>query len=99
MEHDGVVDRIIDLLRSQDKQGGFLHQEPYKSDFFRLFVTAAGEGDGLRADRLHGIIASRAPDVFDGKTWPLLFAAWPEWDYAWSRAKRGISLDEGMPGG
>jgi hypothetical protein len=99
MTHDKTVDEIISLLRRQDKQGGFFHQEPYKGDFFRLFVAAANEGEGLRADRLHGIIASRAPELFDGKNWPLLFAAWPQWDYAWYHAKRGTSLDDNQPGG
>jgi hypothetical protein len=89
MTHNKTIDEIISLLRHQDKYGGYFHQEPYKGDFFRLFVAAAGEGKGLRADRLHSIVSSRAPELFDGKNWPLLFAAWPEWDYAWSHAKRG----------
>jgi hypothetical protein len=87
MTHDKIVDDIIQLLRSQDEYGGYFHQEPYKGDFFRLFVVAAEEGEGLKADRLHSLIAARAPELFDGKNWPLLFAAWPEWDYVWSRAK------------
>jgi hypothetical protein len=85
---DEVVDKIIEQLRLQDKHGGYFHQEPYKGDFFRLFVEAAETGDdGLRADRLTSMIDARAPEVIDGKNWPLLRAAWPEWDYAWSRAK------------
>jgi hypothetical protein len=87
MSHDVTIDEIIELLRQQDKFGGSFHQEPYKGDFFRLFVQAADEGEGLRADRLWSIISSRAPDVFEGKNWPLLYSAWGEWDYAWSKAK------------
>jgi len=29
----------------------------------------------------------------------LLYAAWPEWEYAWSRFKLGASLDDDLPGG
>jgi hypothetical protein len=61
MKRDKVVDQIIGLLRSQDKHGGHFHQEPYKGDFFRLFVLANEEGSGLKADRLHNLIAARAP--------------------------------------
>jgi hypothetical protein len=99
MKRDKVVDQIIGLLRSQDKHGGHFHQEPYKGDFFRLFVLANEEGSGLKADRLHNLIAARAPELFEGKNWPLLYAAWPEWDYAWSRAKRVASLDDDQRGG
>jgi len=99
MIHGKIVDEIIGLLRRQDEQGGFFHQEPYKGDFFRLFVAATGEGNGLRADRLHDIIASRAPELFDGENWPLLFAAWSEWDYAWSRARQASPLEDDPPGG
>jgi hypothetical protein len=99
MAHEKVVDRIIDQLRFQDAHGGYFHQEPYKGDFFRLFVAATEEGDGLKADRLHSFVASRAPELFDGKNWPLLYAAWSEWDYAWAHAKRGAPLDDDAPGG
>ncbi|SDJ47149.1 hypothetical protein SAMN05216338_105064 [Bradyrhizobium sp. Rc2d] len=84
MSHSEIVDKIIEQLRIQDKNGGYFHQEPYKSDFFRLFVEAAEEGDGLRADRLWSLVGERAPELFNGNTWPLLLDAWPEWDYAWS---------------
>ncbi|SHG80788.1 hypothetical protein [Bradyrhizobium erythrophlei] len=99
MAHENIADQIIDRLRFQDTQGGYFHQEPYKGDFFRLFVAAADEGNGLRADRLHGLVASRAPELLDGKNWPLLYAAWSEWDYAWSRARRGAQMDDDAPGG
>jgi hypothetical protein len=88
MSHEEVVDQIIEQLKFQDKHGGYFHQEPYKGDFFRLFVAAAEEDNGLRADRLHSLVAARAPELFDGENWPLLYAAWPEWDYAWSQAKQ-----------
>jgi len=99
MKHDEIIEQIITLLRSHEKHGGYFHREPYKGDFFRLFVLANERGAGLKADRLQSLIASRAPELFDGKNWPLLYAAWPEWDYAWSRAKRGAPLDDDVPGG
>ena len=70
MTHDKIVDQIITLLRSQDKHGGYFHQEPYKGDFFRLFVLATERGAGLKADRLHSLIAARAelsPNLGDGR--------------------------------
>src|ERR1017187_8046355 len=75
MTRDEIVDQIITLLRSHEKHGGYFHQEPYKGDFFRLFVLANECGAGLKADRLRSLIASRAPELFDGKNWPLLYAA------------------------
>jgi hypothetical protein len=99
MTHDKIVDQVIKLLRSQDKHGGHFHQEPYKGDFFRLFVLANERGPGLKADRLHSLVAQRAPELLEGKNWHLLYAAWPEWDYAWSRASRGTPLNDDLPGG
>jgi hypothetical protein len=43
--------------------------------------------------------AFRALEQFDGKNRPSLFAAWPEWDYAWSLAKPGAASDDDMLGG
>lgn len=96
--HDKIVDQVITLLRSQDRHGGHFHQEPY-GDFFRLFVLANEHGRGLKADRLHSLVAQRARELLEGKNWHLLYAAWPEWDYAWSRAGRGTPLDDDLPGG
>jgi hypothetical protein len=36
-----------------------------KSYFFRLFVFANERGAGLKAARLHNLIAARAPEVFE----------------------------------
>jgi hypothetical protein len=48
----------------------------------------------LKDDSLVSLIGARDPDVFDGKTWPMLSAAWPEWDYAFSHRKGPSSPDE-----
>ena len=37
--------------------------------------------------------------LLHGKRRSLLFAVWPEWDYAWPRAKPGIASDHDVPGG
>ena len=94
MTLDEIVDEIIRLIRTRDELGGYFQQEPYKGDFFRLFVAAFDAGllrptapKSLKLDSLISIIGARDPDVFDGETWPMFSAAWPEWDYAWSRAK------------
>jgi hypothetical protein len=101
MTLDEIVNEIIKLLTTRDELGGYFQQEPYKGDFFRLFVAAYEAGllkdsaaKSLKHDSLVSIICARDPDVFDGKTWPMLSAAWPEWDYAWSHGKRGASLDD-----
>lgn len=88
MSESEIVDKIIKQLRFNDERGGYFHQEPYKGDFFDLFVEASKEGDGLRADRMTSIIGARAPELFDGKNWPLLLAAWGEWDYVWDKVVR-----------
>jgi hypothetical protein len=94
MALDEIVDEIIRLIRTRDELGGYFQQEPYKGDFFKLFLAAVDAGllkptapKSLKLDSLISIIGTRDPDVFDGETWPMFSAAWPEWDYAWSRAK------------
>ena len=105
MSLDDIVTQIIRLLRARDQIGGHFQQEPYKGDFFRLFVAAYDAGllkqsapKSLKLDSLISIISSRDPDVFDGKTWPMFSAAWPEWDYALTHAKRASPLED-QPGG
>jgi hypothetical protein len=72
----------------------------------RLLVAASEAGllkqsasKSLKLDSLISIISARDPDIFDGKTWPMFSAAWPEWDYAWTHAKPAAALDDGQPGG
>ena len=103
---DEIVDGIIRLLRARDELGGHFQQEPYKGDFFRLFVAASEAGllkqsapKSLKLDSLISIISARDPDIFDGKTWPMFSAAWPEWDYAWTHAKPAAASDDDQPGG
>jgi hypothetical protein len=79
---------------------------PYKGDFFRLFVAASDAGlmkqsapKSLKLDSLISIISARDRVVFDGETWRMFSAAWPEWDYAWSHAQRRAPLDDDLPGG
>jgi hypothetical protein len=62
---------------------------------------AIGSERRMRWPRSNMVAASafRALEQFDGKNRPLLFAAWPEWDYAWSLAKPGAASDDDMLGG
>ena len=106
MTLDEIVAEIIRLIRTRDELGGYFQQEPYKGDFFQLFVAAWDAGlfrptapRSLRLESLTSIIQARDPDVFDGETWPMLSAAWPEWQYAWAHAKLGAPLEDDMPGG
>src|ERR1700736_3495819 len=100
MSLDEIVNEIIRLIKTRDELGGHFQQEPYKGDFFRLFVAAFDAGllkqnapKSLKLNSLISIISARDREVFDGETWPLFSAAWPEWDYAWAHAKRGAPLD------
>jgi hypothetical protein len=105
MSLDEIVNEIIRLVRMRDEHGGHFQQEPYKGDFFRLFNAAWDAGllkssapESLKLDSLIGIIGARDPVVFDGATWGMFSAAWPEWDYAWSHMKPD-PLGDGLPGG
>jgi hypothetical protein len=54
-----LVDQIIELLRRhKDGRAGSIHQDPYKSDFFRLFADAYNAGMMHRADQpaAHGCV-------------------------------------------
>src|ERR1700693_4176717 len=91
---DEIVNEIIGLIRPRDELGGHFQQEPYKGDFFQLFVAAWNAGlfsptapKNLKLDSLTSIIEARDPDVFDSETWSKLSAAWPEWQYAWAHAR------------
>jgi len=68
---DEIVDEIIRLIRTRDELGGYFQQEPYKGDFFRLFLAAVDAGllkstapKSLKLDSLTSIIGARDPDVF-----------------------------------
>jgi hypothetical protein len=106
MSLDEIVNEIIRLIRTRDELGGHFQQEPYKGDFFQLFVAAWDAGlfshtapRSLKLDSLTSIIEARDPGVFDGETWPRFAIAWPEWQYAWVHAKLGAPLDDDLPGG
>jgi len=88
-----IVDDVIELLRQHNEnRRGYIHQEPYKADFFRLFAAAFNGGmmnrfdDCLYADALGDSIADRAPDVLGTKTWDELYSMWGAWTYAWKQA-------------
>ena len=101
MNREEIIDHIIALLRQHEgnenkvRLSGSIHQEPYKVDFFKLFAAAFNAGmmandpqpqDYLSADALADILAERAPDVVDRKTFGDLHAFWQEWTYAWKHS-------------
>jgi hypothetical protein len=91
MNHDAIVEAVIDLLRHhQDGSRGSIHQEPYKGDFFKLFAAAFNAGliestsqaDYVSADADHRCRCPR-PEVLTSATWENLRMFWQEWTYAW----------------
>jgi hypothetical protein len=75
MSFDEIVNEIIRLVKARDTNGGHFHHEPYKGDFFRLFVAAWDAGllkrtgpKTLKLENLISIIGDRDPVIFDGET-------------------------------
>jgi hypothetical protein len=90
MTRDELVGEIIRLLRNhKDGLAGSIHQDPYKSDFFKLFAAAYNAGMMHRADypahmdALVSPLVAREPELIEGKTWQTLCDFWGEWTYAW----------------
>ena len=92
MTHEEIIEGVIKLLRAhKDGLRGSIHQDPYKSDFFKLFAAAwnagliecSGRLNYLSADALTDIVVSRAPELVDDATWDNLRRFWQEWTYAW----------------
>src|SRR6266404_5386183 len=87
MSIDEIVNEIIQLVRARDTNGGHFHQEPYKGDFFRLFIAAWDAGllkrtgpNTLKLDSLISIVGDRDPTIFDGETWLTVCLAARSWD-------------------
>jgi hypothetical protein len=71
---DEIVNEIIPLVRARDTNGDHFHHEPYKDDFFRLFIAAWDAGllkrtgpNTLKLDSLISIVGDRDPAIFDGE--------------------------------
>ena len=101
MTKDEIIGQVITLLRDhQQNRRGIIQQEPYKGDFFALFVKAYNAGflgkrqgrrhDSLDPDALCDILLARDPDVVDSATeytpWSQFRKLWQEWSYAWDHA-------------
>jgi hypothetical protein len=93
MTKEELVGEMIRLPRNhQDGLAGSIHQDPYKSDFFRLFARAYNAGmmhradNSARMDALVSPLVARAPKLIEGKTWDALYQFWSEWTYAWDHA-------------
>lgn len=91
MNYEAIAEKLIDLLGQHDAGlRGSIHQDANKRDFFRLFKAAyiggliegPSQANYLSADALREVLASRAPEVLDGKAWLDLSTFWEEWTYA-----------------
>ena len=100
MTNEEILSHINDCL-NQHANGirGYIRQEPYLGDFFKLFAAAYAnrEADGssashITSDGLVAEIAGWSHDVdtpeYNQKKLDLLHklgAMWAEWDYAWQK--------------
>lgn len=99
MTQEQIINQIINYLQMHAKGvRGYIGQEPYKSDFFRLFKEAyhrkyfdATSQPRLTGDSLREILRHRwfSPDVLDTRQrhhlMNQLCSRWDEWRYAWDR--------------
>jgi len=95
MDRKELLDKLVELLQQhKDGSRGSIHQEPYKSDFFRLFAAAfngglidsPGQSDYLSADALTDAVGGRSPELLDQESWHTLYRFWSDWTYAWRNA-------------
>ena len=90
-----TADQILDAIDEYIDQHvlnmrGSIHQEPYKSDFFRIFA-AAYNGGHMRLDSnprltsggLRDVLEPRIPEVLALPLAQDLLVFWEEWMYAW----------------
>ena len=98
MTNDEILTKINDLL-DQHVRGirGYIRQEPYLSDLFKLFAAAYANAESAGPDASHitgdGLIgqlgdlsqATNTPDNYPKKLELLrkFGAMWSEWEYAW----------------
>ena len=97
MTQEEIIERLIELLDQHLKDvRGYIGQEPYKGDFFKLFKEAYRnryfdvQADPLlTGDSLRDIVVARwftGEDAEDERRQQLmdqLFPKWDEWRYAW----------------
>lgn len=95
-----TAEQILDAIEEYMDQHvlnvrGSIHQDPYKSDFFRLFAEAYNEGymslesqPRLTAAGLGDALRLRIPDVLELPLAQELLVFWHEWTYAWDRTDR-----------
>lgn len=97
MTQEEIIRQVHELLDMHLKgTRGYIGQEPYKSDFFRLFREAhrndyieLSSSPRLTGDAFRDILVARWFD--DNETLnerrteliDLLFTKWDEWHYAW----------------
>ena len=92
MTKDEIINEVIKLLNGQFiGVFGYIGQEPYRGDFFKLFAAAYNGGHSLTADSLREFIIVRwctGDETENEKKSALmkqLLPCWHEWKYAWDR--------------
>ena len=87
------LNEIIDGHTGDDKGYGSIHQDPYKSDVFRLFTQAFKQNmDIAMADALCDKLAEKYPPHYEqtklkNETLVLIASWWREWRYALKHSK------------
>ena len=89
------LNRIIEGHAGEEVGYGYIGQDPYKSDIFRLFVTAYDQGmDIAKADGLCDALAEMYPPHYEqtklkNETLVTVATWWREWGYALARYQAG----------
>lgn len=97
MTQENIIEEVLNLLNMHlTGLRGYIGQEPYKGDFFRLFREAhrnhyfdTSSSPRLTGDAFRDILVARWFDDDESlnekrtKLMELLFTKWDEWRYAW----------------
>ncbi len=91
MTSDEILDAIEEYIDQHVlNMRGSIHQDPYKSDFFRLFAAAYNGGHmsfdsnpRLTSAGLRDALEPRIPEVLALPLAQDLLVFWQEWTYAW----------------
>ncbi|MEE9131035.1 MAG: hypothetical protein V3T84_13535 [Phycisphaerales bacterium] len=94
LSHDEILDRLNEIIEGHaagDRFYGYIGQDPYKSDIFRLFVSAFDQDlDIAKADALCDHLAERFPAHYEqtkmkNDVLVTVVGWWGEWRYALTR--------------
>lgn len=87
-----LLERIKDHLIQLATTGATIHQEPYKSDLYRIFTEAAKSGyindyeyGNMHADCVLSDLIEVVDVPEDDKNLKPLHSMWEEWSYVWNK--------------